>query len=105
MQFTAIFTPNTLYSNNVLKSNEKTKIRQLFVTAKFFCCESEKKLSATPLPCPCQHHAPATDQLRSLYNICTILVQYMYNCKRTNIVQVLYIYCTYDGVGTLKGRK
>ncbi len=29
----------------------------------------------------------------------------MYNCKRTNIVQVLYIYCTYDGVGPLKGWK
>ena len=43
------------------------------------------------------------DQHWSLYNICTILVQYMYNCKRTNIVQVLYIYCTTTGVGPLKG--
>gem|GEM_PF-3334992 len=37
---------------------------------------------------------------------CTIYVQYLYNIctigKRTNIVQVLYIYCTYDGVGPLK---
>ena len=59
MRFTAIFTPNTLYSNNVLKSNEKTKMRQLFVTAKFFCCESEKNFPphprhtpALPLPAP-----------------------------------------------------
>ena len=42
------------------------------------------------------------DQLRSLYNICTIVVQYLYNCKRTNIVQVLYIYCTTTGVGMAK---
>ena len=38
----------------------------------------------------------------SLYNICTIVVQYLYNCKRTNIVQVLYIYCTTTGVDPLK---
>ena len=29
----------------------------------------------------------------------------MYDYKRTNIVQVLYIYCTYDGVGPLKDWK
>ena len=34
--------------------------------------------------------------------LCTIVVQYLYNCKRTNIVQVLYIYCTTTGVGPLK---
>ena len=45
-----------------------------------------------------------TYQLRSLYNICTILVQYMYNCERTNIVQVLYIYCTTTGVGMARMR-
>ena len=39
------------------------------------------------------------DQLRSLYNICTILVQYLYVYNCTSIVQVLYIYCTTDGVG------
>ena len=35
-----------------------------------------------------------------------VVVQYMYNIctigKRTYIVQVLYIYCTYDGDGPLK---
>ena len=46
------------------------------------------------------------NQLRPLYNICTIVVQYLYNCKRTNIVQLLYIYCTTTGVGMAKtGRK
>ena len=40
------------------------------------------------------------DQLRSLYNICTILVQYLYVYNCTSIVQVLYIYCTTTSVGT-----
>ena len=31
------------------------------------------------------------DQLRSLYNICTILVQYLYVYNCTSIVQLLYI--------------
>ena len=39
------------------------------------------------------------DQLRSLYNICTILVQYLYVYNCTSIVQLLYIYCTTTSVG------
>ena len=69
MRFTAIFTPNTLYSNNVLKSNEKTKIRQLFVTAKFFCCESEKNFPPHPCPAP----ASTTHQRRTNSGRCTKL--------------------------------
>ena len=42
------------------------------------------------------------DQLRSLYNICTILVQYLYVYNCTYIVQLLYIYCTTTSVGTAK---
>ena len=45
---------------------------------------------------------PSRDQLRSLYNICTILVQYLYVYNCTYIVQVLYIYCTTTSVGTAK---
>ena len=44
-------------------------------------------------------------QLRSLYNICTILVQYLYVYNCTSIVQLLYIYCTTTGVGPLKYRQ
>ena len=39
------------------------------------------------------------DQLRSLYNICTILVQYLYVYNCTYIVQLLYNYCTTTSVG------
>ena len=39
------------------------------------------------------------DQLRSLYNICTILVQYLYVYNCTYIVQLLYKYCTTTSVG------
>ena len=45
-------------------------------------------------------------QLRSLYNTCTIFVQYLYVYNCTSIVQLLYIYCTTTGVGMAKsGRK
>ena len=91
MRFTAIFTPNTLYSNNVLKSNEKTKIRQLFVTAKFFCCESEKNFPPHPCPAP----ASTTHQRRTNSGRCTIFVQYLYNICTIVNVQILYKYCTY----------
>ena len=43
-------------------------------------------------------------QLRSLYNICTILVQYLYVYNCTYIVQLLYIYCTTTGVGMVRVR-
>ena len=44
------------------------------------------------------------DQLRHMYNICTILVQYLYVYNCTSIVQLLYIYCTTTGVGTSRRR-
>ena len=44
------------------------------------------------------------DQLRSLYNICTILVQYLYVYNCTSIVQLLYIYCTTTSVGMVRVR-
>ena len=46
---------------------------------------------------------PAPVVVQYMYNSCTIVVQYLYNCKRTNIVQLLYIYCTTTGVGPLNG--
>ena len=64
------------------------------LSVEYFSCNSSlSHPSRTP---------KTTYQHWSLYNICTIVVQYLYNCKRTNIVQVLYIYCTTTGVGTLK---
>ena len=48
-------------------------------------------------------HKPLIYSTRSAR--CTVYVQYMYSIwtlrKRTNTVHILYIYCTYDGEGTL----
>ena len=56
---------------------------------------------------PTFHPTPVPTLVKTNSGRCTIYVQYLYNIctigKRTNIVQVLYIYCTTTGVGPLKG--
>ena len=82
------------------KTALKTASQSCFFSITFvFTVVYLKNTPVLALFCNCFILSFSRDQLRSLYNICTILVQYLYVYNCTSIVQLLYIYCTTTGVG------